>query len=194
MYELFFQNIAKHLQLSAIEEGQISEKLSLKTFAKNEVVLAAGERCKELYFVTKGCLRLFQSHENGEETNILFCPENWWASDVMSFSRGVPSSNSIAALEATEAISIKANDLEDLYIQIPKLERFFRILYQNGFSLYQRRLTLALSTSAELRYELFTKQYPGLSNRISQKHIAAYLGVTPVFLSILRKRRVRSSA
>ncbi|WP_229655015.1 Crp/Fnr family transcriptional regulator [Flavobacterium sp. LC2016-23] len=190
MHGLFFQNIARHIQLDAEEEALLKAKLHCRAVSKNESLLKAGEHSKMIYFVTKGCLRIYQSHQNGEETNILFCPENWWASDVMSFSTGIPATYSIDALEDGEVIGIDYRDLEKLYIQVTKLERFFRILFQNGFALYQNRLTLALSTSADVRYVLFNQQYPMLRNRISQKQIASYLGITPVFLSMIRKRLV----
>lgn len=190
MYGLFFQNIAKHIQLNAAEEAQLTAKLHFKTVSKNETLLKAGDHSKMIFFVAKGCLRMYQNHPNGEETNILFCPENWWACDIISFSAGIPATYSIDVLEEGEVIGIDYRDLEELYVQVTKLERFFRILFQNGFALYQNRLTLALSTSAEVRYVLFNKQYPMLINRISQKQIASYLGITPVFLSIIRKRLV----
>jgi hypothetical protein len=71
--------------------------------------------------------------------------------------------------------------LEQLYIDVPKLERFFRILSQNGFSLYQRRINSNLSKTAEERYTQFQKQYPKQEQRIAQKQIASFLGITPVF-------------
>lgn len=188
MYELFFQNLGKHIRLEASERTLIESKLEFKTIKKNQTLLASGAFCRYIYFVSVGCLRVFQTHEDGSETSILFCPEDWWACDIISFSQHVPSIYSIESLEETEVIYLSADDLEALYSQIPKLERFFRILFQNGFALYQRRLTLALSSSAEQRYALFSKQYPMLMNRIAQKHIASYLGITPVFLSIIRRK------
>ncbi|MET3535760.1 Crp/Fnr family transcriptional regulator [Chryseobacterium limigenitum] len=188
MHELFFKNIAKHIDLEDFEKDLIKSKLHLKMVRKNDVLLESGSYCREIYFVTSGCLRIFQHHEDGTETSVLFCPENWWASDIVSFSQGQPSTFSIEALEDGVVTTINAVNLEELYRQIPKLERFFRILFQNGFALYQRRLTLALSSSAEIRYNLFSKQYPNLINRVALKHIASYLGITPVFLSIIRKK------
>lgn len=188
MHELFFQNIEKHVKLEVFEKHLLESKLHPKTIRKNDVLLKSGNYCREIYFVASGCLRIFQQHEDGTETSILFCPENWWACDIISFSQEQPSAFAIEALEDGSVIAINARDLEELYVQIPKLERFFRILFQNGFALYQRRLALALSSSAEIRYGLFSKQYPTLVNRIAQKHVASYLGITPVFLSIIRKR------
>lgn len=189
MYEPLFKSLAKHIQLEDFEKQLIEKKLHQKNIPKNEMLLQSGEQCKNLYFVNTGCLRIFQNHETGNETSILFCPENWWASDIISFSNGVPSTYAIEAIEDTSVTYVSAADLETLYLEVPKLERFFRILFQNGFALYQRRLTLVLSSSAEVRYDLFRKQYPTLGNRVAQKHIANYLGITPVFLSMIRRRK-----
>ena len=53
----------------------------------------------------------------------------------------------------------------------------------------QNRIVQNLSFTAKERYDYFIKEYPNLSQRIPQKHIASYLGITPEFLSLLRKKR-----
>ncbi|WP_197492146.1 Crp/Fnr family transcriptional regulator [Arachidicoccus ginsenosidimutans] len=142
--------------------------------------------------IIQGCLRIFHKDAENAEHNILFCPENWWLADIVSFSEQMPAFYAIAALENTEVFYFSYTDLEQLYVEVPKLERFFRILIQNGFNLYQHRITSNLSMPAEECYELFRRQYPGLEQRISQKHIASYLGITPVFLSMIRKKKYKN--
>jgi len=188
MYELILANFAMHISLDPAETEHIKSQLQYKVVKKNAVLLRAGSICRNLYFVNKGCLRVFNAGKGGEEHNVLFCPENWWAVDIASFSEQVPAFYTIAALEDTEVFYCSYHVLEKLYTEVPKLERFFRILVQNGFYLYQRRTTLNLSKTAEERYELFHQQYPKLEQRIAQKQIASYLGITPVFLSMIRKR------
>lgn len=188
MYELILANFKMHIRLDAPETERIKTELQYQTVKKNTVLLHAGSICRNLYFVNKGCLRVFNIDKQGDEHNVLFCPENWWAVDIASFSEQTPAFYTIAALEDTEVFYIGYHVLEKLYTEVPKLERFFRILIQNGFYLYQRRTTLNLSKTAEERYELFQKQYPKLEQRIAQKHIASYLGITPVFLSMIRRR------
>ncbi|WP_074493579.1 Crp/Fnr family transcriptional regulator [Mucilaginibacter polytrichastri] len=189
MYRLILKNFSMHIVLDAAETELVVSRLQYKTVKKNTVLLDAGAIAKNIYFVKKGCLRIFNSDQEGLEHNILFCPENWWAVDIASFSGQTPAFYSIAALEDTEVLYFSYPTLEQLYIEIPKLERFFRILTQNGFYLYQLRVTSNLSKSAEERYALFQKQYPQLELRIAQKQIASYLGITPVFLSMIRKRK-----
>jgi len=188
MYELIFANFALHIKLDVAETDQIKDRLQYKTVKKKTTILSRGSVCRNIYFVNKGCLRIFNVDSDGEEHNVSFCPENWWAVDISSFSHKTPAFYNIDALEDTEVFCLSYPVLEELYIAIPKLERFFRILTQNGFHLYQQRITSNLSKSAEERYALFQKQYPKLEQRIAQKHIASYLGITPVFLSMIRRR------
>ncbi len=153
------------------------------------MLLATGEICRNLYFVDEGCLRVFNRDKEGLEHVVLFCTENWWAADMTSFSGQVPAYYNISALEDTALFYFSYPALEQLYADVPKMERFFRILAQNGFSLYQRRVNSIISRSAEERYLQFQQLYPKLEQRIAQKYIASYLGITPVFLSMIRKRK-----
>jgi CRP-like cAMP-binding protein len=188
MYNLILTNFAMHITLDAAERECVISQLQQKMVKKNSMLLTSGEICRAIYFVNKGCLRIFNTDKEGEEHNISFCPENWWAVDISSFAAQTQAFYSIGALEDTEVFYLSYLALEQLYIDLPKLERFFRILTQNGFNLYQRRITSNLSKTAEERYMQFQKQYPKLEQRIAQKHIASYLGITPVFLSMIRGR------
>ena len=188
MFERILANFALHIKLDETETDHIESILQHKVIKKNVAVLNEGEVCRSVYFVNNGCLRVFHTDAKGDEYNMLFCPENWWAMDIASFSRQRPSYYSIAALEDTEVFYIDYETLEKLYITVPSLERFFRILTQNGFYLYQRRFTDNQSRTAKERYKQFQLTYPGLEQRITQKHIASYLGITPVFLSMLRSQ------
>lgn len=190
MFDLILANFALHITLDATETERLTAQLQFRKVTKNEVLLSAGSICKHIYYVNKGCLRLFNRDKAGDEHNILFCPENWWVSDMASFSTQAPAFYSISALEDAEVFYLTYPVLEQLYIDIPKLERFFRILTQNGFSVFQSRINSNLAQTAEERYARFRRQYPGLEQRISQKQIAAYLGITPVFLSMIRKKQV----
>ncbi|MBB6130816.1 CRP-like cAMP-binding protein [Mucilaginibacter lappiensis] len=182
-------NFALHVTLYKAEQSLIQSALQVKTIKKNKVLLSSGEVCRNIYFINRGCLRIYHTDKHGAEHNNSFCPENWWAVDIASFSHQSPAFYAIAALEDTELFYLSHSALEKLYLEVPKLERFFRILTQNAFNLYQRRITYALSKTAEERYLAFCKQYPGLEQRVAQKQIASYLGITPIFLSRLRKQR-----
>jgi CRP-like cAMP-binding protein len=189
MFELILANFALHVKLDEDEKIYIQHALQHKIVKKRTVLLKAGEICRNIYFVNAGCLRMYHTDSNGNEHNISFFPENWWAVDIASFSNQSPAFYSISTLENTDLFFLPYQTLEKVYYDVPKFERFFRVLTQNGFNLYQRRITSVLSKTAEERYHTFQKQYSKLEQRISQKHIASYLGITPVFLSRLRQEK-----
>ncbi len=189
MHNLIMANFALHVSLDQAENEYVCSVLQHKSVKKNTALLTAGKICRSLYFINKGCLRIFNKNADGTEHNILFCPENWWAVDISSFFGKRPAFYEIDALEDTDVFYLDYNALEELFLKVPKFERFFRILTQNGFNLYQQRITANLSKTAEERYHQFQKQYPKLELRIAQKHIASYVGITPVFLSVLRQKK-----
>ena len=187
MHQLILDNFAMHIALAPHEQEQALAFFQLKEIKKRTWLLHAGETDRYLYFVKSGCLRMFYTDKSGEDHIIGFFPENWWACDIVSFFNAKPAANSIQALENSEVYYISLQQLEKLFEIIPTFERFFRILNQNGFELYQRRITSQLYKTAEERYLEFRKRHPGLERRIAQKHIASYLGITPPFLSMMRK-------
>jgi len=178
-----------HITLTSEEQEQALALLQQKIVSKRTFLLRPGETNHHYYFVNRGCLRMFYTDKQGQEHNICFYPENWWACDIVSFFKEKPAINAIQALEDSAVLYFTLAHLEELFQKVPKFERFFRILTQNGFELYQRRITSNLSQSAEERYLRFRKQYPGLERRIAQKHVATYLGITPAFLSMMRKEK-----
>jgi CRP-like cAMP-binding protein len=97
----------------------------------------------------------------------------------------------IVAIEDSNVLQLRKSDLETLFFKVPKFERFFRIIMQNSYIREQLRVLQNLSLSAEERYNIFTNKYPQLMPHISQKQIASYLGVTPEFLSTMRKNKMK---
>lgn len=189
MSELILSNFALHIALAPEEQEQVLALLQRKTVAKRSILLRPGEIERHIYFVNKGCLRMYHTDKDGQEHNLCFYPENWWACDIVSFFKAKRATNSIQALEDTEVCYFSLPALERLFNDLPRFERFFRMLTQNGFDMFQRRVTSNLSKTAEQRYCEFRRHYPGLEQRISQKQIASYLGITAAFLSMMRKEK-----
>ena len=178
-----------HIALAPEEQEQALALLQRKTIAKRTILLQPGHIDRNIYFVNKGCLRMYHTDKEGQVHTVCFYPENWWACDIVSFFKEKRAMNTIQALEDTEVYYLTLPRLEELLLKVPKFERFFRILTQNGFEMYQRRIISNLSKTAEQRYLEFRKHYPGLEQRIAQKHIAGYIGITAAFLSMMRKEK-----
>lgn len=185
------QNIARHIQLDPNEIELFISLLQHKTIKRKEFLLRQGDVCKSESFILKGCLRTYTLDSNGFEHIVQFGVEDWWMGDLYSFLTQTPTAYFIDALEDTEVVQINKENLNLLYEQVPKFERFFRLLFQNAYIAQQNRINQNLSYTAEQRYDDFKKRYPQLEQRISQKQIAAYLGITPVFLSMLRRKLVK---
>jgi CRP-like cAMP-binding protein len=186
--ELLISNISRHITLTAEETEFFASLLRRKSLEAGEFLLREGDICKYESFVVKGCLKTYYLDENGFESIIDFSVEEWWADDLYSLLSQTPSRSNIKAIENTELLQISKTDLELLYQQVPKFERFFRILFQNAFITQREQINQALAATAEERYLLFLKKKPYAAKRFPQKDIASYLGVTPQFLSALKKK------
>jgi len=189
--DLLLSNVSRHLSLTGAEIEFFTSLLRSKSLANGEFLLREGDVCKYESFVVKGCLKTYYLDEMGIEHIIDFSIEEWWADDLYSLVTQTPSRSNIKAIEDTDVLQIGKTDMELLYQKIPKFERFFRILFQNAYITQREQINLALSASARERYLLFIKKKPYAEKRFSQKDIASYLGVTPQFLSTLKKKLSR---
>lgn len=128
-------------------------------------------------------------NEDSKESSIMFAFPGWWITDMRCFIQELPSDTSIQALEETEIAEISKSEYEALFTKIPAFERLFRILMQNAYIREQTRVFEHMTCSAKERYKRFVSKYPRIEQLISQKHIASYLGITPEFLSYLKKAK-----
>jgi CRP-like cAMP-binding protein len=178
--------INKHVNLTADEEAFLTSKVSYRKYLKGQYIVQQGDVCKYECFVISGCTKTFFVDEEGQEHIVMFAIEDWWASDLGSFITQTPADFSVQCIENTEFIMFSKDDIEDLYSEIPKLERFFRLIIERAFVASQKRLIRNFSLSAKDRYLYFKKQYPKIDQRIPQYMIASYLGVTKEFLSKIK--------
>ncbi|MGC4103381.1 Crp/Fnr family transcriptional regulator [Ferruginibacter sp.] len=186
--ELLLSSIAKHISLTAEETAFFISLLQPARLCAGDFLLREGTVCRHASFITNGCLKNYSTDENGAEHIVDFLVEEWWADDLYSFFTATAAQCNIKAIEDTEVIQISKDDLELLYSEVPKFERFFRILFQNAYISQKRQINQILAAPAEERYLLFLKNKPYAEKRFTQKDIAAYLGVTPQFLSTLKKK------
>ena len=185
------QNIAKHVSLTPEEETLFLYKTETKQFKAKSILLSAGEVANCTYFVNSGILRSFNINDNIIEHVLHFACEGWWIGDMYSYISEKPGNLFIEVLEDAEVVIITKENHQELYQEIPKLERFFRILAENSLVSHQERLMDNLSLTAEERFEKFCSKYPTLIQKVPQKHIASYIGVTPEFFSKMKSRSLK---
>jgi len=192
-YEIILKNINKHISLDKEEALYFTSLLKEKKVARKSMILKEEQVCKEISFVESGALRAFYRDTAGRESTIMFAIADWWITDMFCFINQQPAMLNIEAIENSVILQLLKADLDKLYIQIPKFERFFRIIMQNAYIREQLRVIQNLSLSAEERYNIFLEKYPQVVKQVTQKQIASYLGITPEFLSMIRGHKTRKA-
>ena len=185
------ENISKIVTLTPQEQALFLSKTETKHYKAKTIILNAGEVCKHSYFVNSGLLRSFTINDNIVEHVLSFACEGWWIGDMYSLLSQKPGNLFIEVMEDSEVVLLSKENQEKLYTEIPKLERFFRILTENSLVANQERLMDNLSLTAEERFEKFCKKYPTLIQKVPQKQIASYIGVTPEFFSKMKSKFLR---
>lgn len=193
-FNIILRNVSRHISLTDRESAYFQSLLFHRRIRKRQYLLQAGEVCLYESFVIQGCLRGYYVDREGFEHTTYFAMEDWWISDLESLIKKTPATMNIEALEDTEVLQIEQSAHELLCERVPKFERLFRLLLQNAYVAHQNRILAIISRPADQRYAEFVERYPKFVQRIPQKHIASYLGVTPEFLSRIRRQRVKGHA
>ena len=185
-----FQQIRKFIELSANDELVINKYINILHLKKKEFLLQNGKVCKEIYFVEKGCLRMFFINKKASEQIVQFALDGWWLSDYMSFMNNTPSDYYIQSIEESVIVSINYQRFDELLNELPQLERYFRIISQKAVAASQHRSKLMYEMSKEEFYLHFSASFPEFMQRVPQFMIASYLGLTPEYMSELRKKKL----
>ena len=188
MSDLLRHKMEEKVGISDEEFESFSGHLKTITLQKKEYVLEEGKACGWYFFIDEGLLRTYYVDENGKEVITAFAIEGWWVTELDSFINQQPSRQYIQALEPTTVRAIRREDLEKMYTEIPVLNEYFRIVYQNMLIALQRRMNFYLKKMGEDRYDSVVKGLPGFIQRIPQHMLASYLNITPEYLSKLRKK------
>jgi CRP-like cAMP-binding protein len=188
---LFLDYIRKHIDLTEEEETVLLSKVIRRNYLKDQYVVQQGDICKTVCFIISGCLKTFHMNEEGQEHIIMFSIQDWWISDLGSFISQTPADYNIQCLESTQLIQFTSDTLEELYIEIPKLERLFRKITERAYVAAQKRIIRNFSQSAKERYLIFKNTYPQIEQRVPQYMIASYLGITKEFLSKIKSQIIQ---
>ena len=186
-------NLIKHIQsfveLSDNEAFVLTKAIKSHTLKKKEYLLQEGQVCRAIYFIEKGCLRMYFINNKTTEQIIQFALDGWWITDYFSFMGNKPSEYYIQAIEKTEVLSIDINIFDNLLHELPQLERYFRLITQKALAASQLRSKYLYEMSKEEFYQHFSTSFPEFVQRVPQYMIASYLGLTPEYVSELRKKK-----
>jgi CRP-like cAMP-binding protein len=175
------------ITLSPAETGIVTSLFKAKAYKKGDYFLEEGRICKHVGFVVKGLMRYYINHD-GEEKIYAFSQENNYVCNYESFLPQKPSTKIIQALEDCDVLLISYENLQLLYAGIREGERFGRMAIEAVFIQLLQDVASFYTETPEMRYERFLKNHADLQQRISQYHIASFVGVKPQSLSRIRKR------
>lgn len=188
--DLLIDNVLRHINLSSGEIDAFRQYWIIRDLKKDEYLLQNGEICRYDAFVLKGSLKAyFINPKSFKEEIVFFAIDDWWATDLDSFHLSIPSTLNIQAISDTKIAQITKDKFEDLLRNIPKLERYFRVILQSNSSALIKRIYLRNAFSAKDRYRKFLEQYPQINRQIPQYLVASYLGMSAEMLSKIRSDR-----
>jgi CRP/FNR family transcriptional regulator, anaerobic regulatory protein len=188
----FLQQITPALTKTDLE--LFVSKARPKNIQKEELFLREGAVCRHLLFIERGLLRYFLLHEGLDITkDFAVDTQNPFCTSYTSFMLMRPSEIWIEALEPSQVLVWERSDVIPLFEEHPAWQRFAKIMSDRLFFRKERREIELLKSTAEERYLSFLKDFPGLSQRVPQYHIASYLGITPESLSRLRSKLAKRS-
>ncbi len=183
------EHIKKFVELKKEEEEILNRYSTPCSFEKKENLLSSGQVCRSMYFVEKGCLRMYFINSKATEQIIQFAIDGWWLTDFFSFFDHTASEYYIEAIEPSKVIAIDHHVFDSLLRDIPQLERYFRIIFQKNLAATQLKAKYLYEMSKEEFYHHFITSFPEFAQRVPQYMIASYLGLTPEYVSKLRKKK-----
>ncbi len=191
-FEPIVKNISRLTPLTDEEKEIFISHLRIVKVKKKQFIVQPDFICQNRSYVLKGALQTYLLGNDGQEHTIALSVEDWWTSDFASYITQQPATLFVEAVEDSTLIQLSYKDEQELYRQVPKFERFFRLQVERSGVAIQKRMLWSISKTAEERYDEFVKRYPHFLHRFPQYIIASYLGMTTQFLSKIRKQKTKS--
>lgn len=184
--------ISNYTKLNTEEIKNFQDAIEKRVFKKNEIIFSEGRISDEIYFVTKGCVRLFYNTDGNDKTAFFYL-EGQFICAGESYTFNVPAVENYQAVEETEIYVLNKSSIEELLRVYPKFEILARIATENELITYQRMVASFITKSAEQRYIDLLETQKVLFQRVPQQYIASFLGVSPETLSRIKSRVLKKS-
>lgn len=183
-----FKFIRKISAVSEVEIAKLALKARASSFHKGEIFLREGEICERLLFIKKGLFRYYLLDKGKDVTkDFAVDMQNPFCTGYTSFILQQPSQIWIESLEDSSVLIWNRSDILPLFNEHHEWLQFSKKIVEHLFIRKERREVEWLKCSAKERYDHFLADFPGLSQRVSQYHIASYLGIAPESLSRIRR-------
>lgn len=173
--------------VTAADWELLSASLSTRTVKEGTVLLAEGKVAKEIFFISKGVLRLVKHSDEGEDITLFFLKEYRCATVLDSFSQQTPATYRLEAACEAELTVMHREQLLRLYENIPYLQSLITTINQRVLMEKIETRNEYTGLDATQRYRHFMQQEPDIAARVPLSTIASFLGITQQSLSRIRK-------
>jgi|ERR1700754_4072691 len=185
--------VGRHIHLTDEEASYYVSLLKIKKVKKKQFIVQPDFVCNHRTYIVKGVLRSYLIDANGQDHTVAFGIDDWWIADFNSYLFRQPATLFVEAMEDSTLIQISYDDEQKLTETLPKFNKFYRKLAENGYVYLQKRILADISLTATERYENFLNKYPLIAARVPQYALASYLGISHELLSKIRNKRVKKS-
>ncbi len=192
-YSTILNNIRRYVNLTSEEEEKFVSIIKTSRVKKKQFIIQPGFVCQSRTYIVEGAFRVFYLDDEGKEHTVSIGVEDWFVTDFFSYINQEPAMNFAEAIEDSVIFQMRHKDIEPLCKEIHGLSEYFRLTTEKAFAFSRRRVISSISMTAEQRYDEYAEKYPHIISRVPQYILASYLGMSPEFLSKIRKRKMTKS-
>ena len=183
-----FDQLIDKIKKDKTKWAKFTQNFAERKIPSKTILLSEGEIANQLYFIKKGCLRIW-FNKDGKDITFQFFFEGGAVASIDSFLSNKPSMFTIESIEPSIILSINKDNFEQLLQTYTELKDGFQeILYQR-FSNYAQLFLSRIKDTPQERYQELITNHPEIIKRVPQHYIASYLGITPISLSRIRNRK-----
>ena len=188
-YSSILNNISRYVVLSTEEQQRLTSIIKTSEVKKKQYIIQPGLVCHSRSYIVKGAFKVYYLDDSGKEHTVSIGVEDWFVTDFYSYINQTPAMNYAEALEDSIIMQMSNEEIEPLCKEIHALSEYFRLTTEKAFAFSRRRVISNISKTAEERFDEYLEKYPHIVNRVPQYVLASYLGMTPEFLSKIRKHK-----
>ena len=188
-YSSILNNISRYVVLSTEEQQRLTSIIKTSEVKKKQYIIQHDLVCHSRSYIVKGAFKVYYLDDSGKEHTVSIGVEDWFVTDFYSYINQTPAMNYAEALEDSIIMQMSNEEIEPLCKEMHALSEYFRLTTEKAFAFSRRRVISNISKTAEERFDEYLEKYPHIVNRVPQYVLASYLGMTPEFLSKIRKHK-----
>jgi CRP-like cAMP-binding protein len=190
-FEMFNQFITKYVEFTETELVDLNNKCTQVAFVKGDIIIKAGEVQKNIYFITKGIIRNYIENNKGEIKIYNFRSEGMTVTGyaIYNYEEKLKALVNVECLEDCIMIEMPITVINYVIDNMKLGDRLGRFMAE-AHVVQMLHYVIQRDTKTIIeQLESIDKNFPNIHQRVPQYMIASYLGITPVHLSNLKKKR-----